>query len=98
LATHDFFSLLNITGIYSQIIYTSNTNNFPHRKDYLRTLATELIPEQTKRKIFIKSVPNSIKNRFREITGITEESAKPPPNSEVWLLWLEKKSQDKNNL
>lgn len=93
--------MLNIFDINSQIKFAGNTNNFLHRKDYLRTLVTELVSEHIKERIYMKSVPRSIKNRIRETTEITEDPAKPPINFEGrcngFCGWR-KKSQNKNNL
>lgn len=68
-----FFSLLNIGGINSQIIYTNNTRHILPRKKYLADLAKVLVLQEMKKIVQTQSIPISMKNRIHEITGTKQE-------------------------
>jgi hypothetical protein len=62
-----FFSLLNISGINSQIIYISNTQYILPRKKYIFDLAKVLVLPEIKKRIQTQSIPISIKNIIHEM-------------------------------
>ena len=66
-----FFSLLNIGGINSQLIYQENINRIIKRRVYLRTLAMDLVKSQQMKRLE-RNVPAQIKTSIRKQLGITE--------------------------
>lgn len=64
-----FFSMLNIAGINSEIVYEANKKCRMNRRKFLKSLANSLILPQLERRRDIVSLPITIKNRIKEISG-----------------------------
>lgn len=76
-----FYTLLNIAGINSQIVFQSNTNRKLHRKHFLKELGLVLINDYLVKRQQIVTLPKSIKIRIDEILG--EPEAKELPKTSV---------------
>lgn len=76
-----FFSVLNIAGINSQIIYASNTNAKIVRREYLKCLSKALIYKYMLERVQIKNIPMHVKVRIREITNAIEEPVQKTSNA-----------------
>ncbi|CAI6352855.1 unnamed protein product [Macrosiphum euphorbiae] len=76
-----FFSVLNIAGINSQIIYASNTNAKIVRREYLKCLSKALIYKYMLERVQIKNIPMNIKVRIREMTNAIEEPVQKTSNA-----------------
>lgn len=70
-----FFTLLNVGGINSQIIYNGNTEKVIERRDYLKTLALSLINEHLVIRSSIETLPFQLKESTKRIAGINDETA-----------------------
>lgn len=75
-----FFSLLNIGGINSQIIYEANTNNKSSRRNFLKILAKDLVQEILLRRNEIQSLPRNLKLRIGEILQIPQQHVEAAAN------------------
>lgn len=70
-----FFSMLNVAGINSQIIYNSNQNECKRRRHFIRTLTNELVKEHIHRRCTSNTgLPQNITTRIREIFKIGNNS------------------------
>lgn len=69
-----FFNLLNIAGINSQIIYTMNTDGKSTRRNFLLSLALELVKPQMMKRIHIKNIPREIRERTKIFLNYSEPS------------------------
>lgn len=76
-----FFSVLNIAGINSQIIFAGNTNAKIVRREYLKSLSKALVYKYMLERIQIKNIPICIKIRIREITKTLEEPVQKTSNA-----------------
>lgn len=68
-----FFSLMNITGINSQIIYRENTGNVNTRRNYLRSLGRELAKEFMINRLDIPKLSIQLRSTIMKITGINKQ-------------------------
>lgn len=73
-----FFSLLNIGGINSQLIYYSNTNNKITRRAYLTELAKQLTKPHMLRRAQIQNLSVSLRQKIHTILDIRPERPAPP--------------------
>lgn len=62
-----FFTMLNVSGINSQIIYLGNGNEVPPRRVFLQELGSELIRDQLIRRSSLTHLPRTITLRISEI-------------------------------
>lgn len=69
-----FFSLLNIAGINSQIVFQNNTKSNLKRREYLKNLSKALVLDFVKIRFTTSHIPQIIKLRMSEIfnLGTTE--------------------------
>lgn len=75
-----FYSLVNVAGINSQVVYSSNNPSATvSRRSFLRNLAFELTQPHLKERATIEKLPISLKSRLREICNITEAPASSNP-------------------
>jgi len=68
-----FFSLMNIAGINSQIIYRENTGNVITRRNYLRSLGQELAKEFMINRLDIPTLSIQLRSTIMKITGIKKQ-------------------------
>ncbi|XP_068086415.1 piggyBac transposable element-derived protein 4 [Anabrus simplex] len=61
-----FFSLLNIAGINSQIVYLGNGNTEMPRRLFLRKLGRELVVDQLMKRALLPYFPRTMLERIRE--------------------------------
>lgn len=75
-----FYSLLNVAGINSFVVYATNNSKWNiRRRQFLRTLCFQLIEGHLRRRA-IQKIPNIMKVRIRGILGLEEPL--PPPTSD----------------
>lgn len=69
-----FYTMLNVAGINSQVIYKANNPNEKklRRRNFLREIANVLIQPQLKRRAALTNLPRTLKCRLLEVTN-TEE-------------------------
>ncbi|CAH1984346.1 unnamed protein product [Acanthoscelides obtectus] len=67
-----FFTILDVAGINSHIIYKSNASKILARRIYLKNLALQLIKPQMITRSTIRTLPLDIRTRIRQILGIPE--------------------------
>lgn len=65
-----FFSFLNIAGINAFVIYRANTEYKKERKDFLKTLAKELLHDWLRNRVLMTNIPKSIRLRLSEMLGV----------------------------
>ncbi|XP_008178754.1 piggyBac transposable element-derived protein 4-like [Acyrthosiphon pisum] len=70
-----FYSILNIAGLNSQIIFQENTNIKMSRLNFLKTLSRQLMEEQLKYRLTIDVLPKTIKLRLKQYGTKTNEAA-----------------------
>lgn len=70
-----FYSILNIAGLNSQIIFQENTNIKMSRLNFLKTLSRQLMEEQLKYRLTIDVLPKTIKFRLKQYATKTNEAA-----------------------
>lgn len=75
-----FFSLLNIGGINSQIIFRTNTDNVISRREFIKELALTLIRPHLVSRFSIKTLPQSIRNSIKKCAKLEIE---PPQQEKV---------------
>lgn len=74
-----FYSLVNISGINTQVIYNANNQEEKMlRRHFLEQLAYSLIEPQLKSRVFDIHIPRNIKVRIREICNIHQEEENQP--------------------
>ncbi|XP_060855395.1 uncharacterized protein LOC132933083 [Metopolophium dirhodum] len=73
-----FYSLLNIAGINSQLIYKANNNCNINRREFLQTLGKQLTMGYLQQRINIKTLPIEVK---RKIASILREKYIEQPNA-----------------
>lgn len=81
-----FFSLLNIGGINSFIIYKANTDDIIERRIYLKTLALFLMKEHLIRLSSILNIPMGDRATMKRIAGVEEEE--DVPEKKVIFLYV----------
>lgn len=64
-----FYSLLNVAGINSQIIYKINTNEIITRRKYLKNLASSLLRPYLKNKLTVPNLSNIMRIKIQEYLG-----------------------------
>jgi len=77
-----FFSMLNVSGINSQVIYLGNNQKSLRRRIFLKTLAHELmLGELTRRSVKTVGMPTSLQNRLKRYRPVEDlkENADPAP-------------------
>lgn len=77
-----FYSLMNIAGVNSQIIYVSNNSNTNiTRHQYLKELALNLTEDNLRRRGSCQHLPREMKERIRDITDclLTSETSEHYP-------------------
>lgn len=67
-----FFTILDIAGINSNIIFKSNTGIVEARRNYLKSLAQELIKPQLIYRASIRSLPIDLRTRIRQNLKLPE--------------------------
>lgn len=73
------YSLLNIAGINSHIIFTSNNPNVDlKRRRYLMKLVRELISEYQKYRATLTNLPRQVRYRRQEAAGMSQEQRQRP--------------------
>lgn len=77
-----FFSLMNIAGINSQIIFQKNTGKKVVRRYFLKELAFDLIREHINERKQTTSLPNPLKRKIREFCGEPENKVVRSPKIE----------------
>lgn len=65
-----FFTLLDVGGINSQIIYKSNTDVVEDRRIFLKELARQLIKPYMTNRSSIRELPFRLRTRIREVLGL----------------------------
>lgn len=78
-----FFSLMNIAGINSQIIYRENTGNVITRRNYLRSLGQELTKEFMINRLDMPTLSIQLRNTIMKITGIKKQPTQPEQHGAV---------------
>ncbi|KAJ8963862.1 hypothetical protein NQ314_005331 [Rhamnusium bicolor] len=70
-----FFNMMNIGGINAPVLYQLNNRNNPIvRREFLRTLALNLLKPYVNRRYYLQSIPRQLKQKCRLILGIEEAS------------------------
>ncbi|KAL4135945.1 hypothetical protein QTP88_007522 [Uroleucon formosanum] len=64
-----FYSLLNIAGINSQLIYEANNNCNINRREFLQTLGKKLTMGYLQQRTNIKTLPIEVKQKIASILG-----------------------------
>lgn len=78
-----FFSLMNIVGINSQIIYRENTGNVITRRNYLGRLDRELPKEFMINRLNIPTLSIQLRSTIMKITGIKKQPTQPEQHGAV---------------
>jgi hypothetical protein len=78
-----FFSLMNIAGINSQIIYRENTGNVITRRNYLRSLGRDLAKEFMINRLAIPTLSIQLRSTIMKITGIKKQPTQPEQHGSV---------------
>ncbi|CAI6376024.1 unnamed protein product [Macrosiphum euphorbiae] len=77
------FSLMNIAGINSQIIYRENTGNVITCRNYLRSLGRELAKEIMINRLAIPTLSIQLRSTIMKITGIKKQPTQPEQHGSV---------------
>ncbi|XP_072390737.1 uncharacterized protein [Diabrotica undecimpunctata] len=72
-----FYSAMNVAGINSYIIYTSNTRTKFDRRKFLENLGFQLLSPHIRRRTQQQNIPRIIRLRLSEICGIETENIAP---------------------
>lgn len=64
-----FFCLLDVAGINSQIIYSSNTNDEMPRRTFLKALGKELVQLHLRSRLEIVTLPKELRTRIAFVLG-----------------------------
>lgn len=78
-----FFSLMNIAGINSQIIYRENTGKMITRREYLKTLGQELTKPYMVKRLEQPCLSFLLRQQIINMTGCTSQNNKESPNPDV---------------
>lgn len=78
-----FFSLMNIAGINSQIIYRENTDKMITRREYLKTLGQELTKPYMVKRLEQPCLSFLLRQQIIKMTGCTSKNNKESPNPDV---------------
>lgn len=79
-----FFSLLNVAGINSEIIYLGNKNTIKGRRFYLKALANELCLEQLQRRSTkIVGIPIDLQQRLRKFCPPSKQEEEEVPTCHI---------------
>lgn len=76
-----FFSLLNIAGINSQIIYKSNTNIIIPRRKFLKQLGQELCKPHLIRRQSITTLSILLRQQITRFSGVISSPESAPNTS-----------------
>lgn len=80
-----FYSLLNVAGVNSQIIYIAkNTTTTCIRREYLKELALSLTSEELQRRSLLTNINPEIRLRRQEVAGTStraEQADQYPPGT-----------------
>lgn len=70
-----FYSSLNVAGINSLVVHTfNNQNKLPMvRREFIRSLAMEMLQPHLRERVLIQSTPRNIKLRIKEICNLQED-------------------------
>lgn len=71
-----FYSLLNVTGINSYVVYSMNNDSTLRRRNFLRALSFQLVEEHIRRRA-TQSIPRVMQLRINEVFGL--ETPRPDP-------------------
>lgn len=79
-----FYSLINVTGINSYIIFgLNNPNTKTGRRNFLETLSYDLIMPHLEKRAFILSLPRTLRLRLLEICKIDNPEPSSSGNHQV---------------
>lgn len=75
-----FYSLLNVTGINSFVIFSINNATEIRRRMFLRALSSQLVEEHVRRRA-TQPIPRAIQLRINEVFGAETTRAHPVPET-----------------
>lgn len=75
-----FFSILNITGIYAQIIYKANTKTLIERRTFLKEVALELVKPHISRRICMENISSDLKFLMKRFVSAPRPISVPRPS------------------
>ncbi|KAL4104514.1 hypothetical protein QTP88_019809 [Uroleucon formosanum] len=78
-----FFSLMNIGGINSQIVFRENTGIYLSRREFLKTLGKELTKPFMLERLQMPTLRTSIRQRIIKLTGYTKTENEVPERSNI---------------
>ncbi|XP_050527851.1 piggyBac transposable element-derived protein 4-like [Daktulosphaira vitifoliae] len=78
-----FFSLMNIGGINSQIIFRENTGIYLSRRKFLKTLGKELTRPFMLERLQMPTLRTSTRQRIIKLTGYTKTEDEVPERSNI---------------
>ena len=90
-----FSTILNIAGIYNQIIYKENTNIIITRRDYLKRLALQLIQPHIQRRNILKNIAYPLQQVIKRFVPDSEISRQQKPNGVCVVCPRHKNSKTK---
>lgn len=94
-----FYSLLNVAGVNSQIIYiANNTTTTCRRREYLKELALSLTSEELQRRSLLTNINPEIRPRRQEVAGTStraEQADQFPPGTRRGCFLCKKDSKTK---
>ncbi|XP_022182080.1 uncharacterized protein LOC111041934 [Myzus persicae] len=96
-----FYSLLNIAGINSQLIYKANNNCNINRREFLQTLGKRLTMGYLQQRTNIKTLPIEVKRKIASILGekyIEQPNAGPTREEDVTTVIEKKIEKQKRNV
>ena len=73
------FTLINICGINSQIIYESNSKDNMVRRKFLQNLGLELVKPFMEERANVKHLPRGLKEKLRNVYGEPSKKSQPQP-------------------
>lgn len=75
-----FFHIINLAGVNAITVYKANNNNtMICRREFLQTLALDLIKPEIQRRISAQMIPKEIRQRGKLFLKVEECHADPPP-------------------
>lgn len=72
-----FYSLLNVAGINSFVIFSINNSSNQRRRTFLRALAFQLVEGHNRRRV-TQSIPRVMQQRIRQMFGLEAPVPEPP--------------------
>lgn len=77
-----FYSLMNVAGINSQIIYVANNQSSSVvRRLYIKQLALALTDQHLKRRSMMENIAPAIRKRRQEVAGTSADVPRGDPNA-----------------